>query len=228
MGMQVPGAKEAVSPVADETRPARGRQRQKEVLDLNEAQVVALTSFVSELPRPTRRIASFEADTVHAGERQFSNIGCADCHVRDLGSIKGMYSDQLLHDMGEATADVQATTPFVKTQDVSMNVRIGGGGGGYGASMGLSTMVTRTVTNVIPTRRTMEWKTPPLWGVRDSDPYFHDGRAPTLRDAIQMHDGEGRRSADEFRALPRKQQDEVVSFLESLTAPPTDDAIVQR
>jgi CxxC motif-containing protein (DUF1111 family) len=243
MGIQVPGAREATSPVAEKKRPRRGDQRQTESLDLNEEQVVALASFVRDLPRPTRVISSSQADTVHAGERLFNNAGCADCHVPDLGSIKGMYSDQLLHDMGEATSDVQATAPLVLVRSVrqnslgSLNTGVGltTGGGGYGASATLSNLmgavsvpVTRTVVNVIPTRRNMEWKTPPLWGVRDSYPYFHDGRAPTIRDAIQMHDGEGQQSAEAFRALKHEQQEALVTFLESLAAPPGDGNLVQR
>ncbi len=35
-----------------------------------------------------------------------------------------------------------------------------------------------------------EWKTPPLWGVRDSGPYLHDGRAITIEEAIEWHGGE--------------------------------------
>src|SRR4029078_2651726 len=31
--------------------------------------------------------------------------------------------------------------------------------------------------------------TPPLWGIADSAPYLHDGRAPTLGDAILAHAG---------------------------------------
>jgi len=30
----------------------------------------------------------------------------------------------------------------------------------------------------------------PLWGVRDSGPYLHDGGAETIQDAIAMHGGE--------------------------------------
>jgi CxxC motif-containing protein (DUF1111 family) len=239
MGIQVPGAREAVSPVAEENRLSRSKRRTADSLDLNEQQVLALTSFVRDLPRPVRRNGSSNAEIVHSGERLFNDVGCADCHVPDLGSVKGMYSDQLLHDMGESTSDVQATAPLVRAQSVTTSVAraVGGtmggmGGGGYGASASLSTLVsvpvTRTVVNVIPTRRTMEWKTPPLWGVRDSYPYFHDGRAPTLRDAIQMHGGEAQRSADEFRELKAEQQEAVVTFLESLVAPPVDGALVQR
>jgi len=237
MGLQVPGAKEAISPVAEQKRSRRVTTRKSEPLDLNEEEVVALTSFVRDLPRPTRRISSSQADKAHSGERLFSEIGCADCHVPDLGSVKGMYSDQLLHDMGEATTDVQAAAPFVRTQTVTSNViqpiiSRGGGGGGYGASASLTTLlntpVTRTVSNVIPTRRSMEWKTPPLWGVRDTYPYFHDGRATTLPEAIRMHGGEGQRSADEFNALPREKQEELVTFLESLTAPEVEGELVRR
>jgi len=74
----------------------------------------------------------------------------------------------------------------------------------------------------------MEWKTPPLWGVRDSYPYFHDGRAPTLHDAIRMHGGEAERSVDEYRALKPEQQQTISTFLESLTAPRSDGDLVQR
>lgn len=42
------------------------------------------------------------------GRRQFENAGCSDCHVRMLESPRGLlpvYSDLLLHDMGEDLAD---------------------------------------------------------------------------------------------------------------------------
>jgi hypothetical protein len=40
-----------------------------------------------------------------------------------------------------------------------------------------------------------EWRTPPLWGIRDSGPYLHDGRATTFEQAIAIHGGEGQASA---------------------------------
>jgi hypothetical protein len=36
-----------------------------------------------------------------------------------------------------------------------------------------------------------EYLTPRLWGVADSAPYLHDGRAPSFDYAIAGHDGEG-------------------------------------
>lgn len=64
-----------------------------------------------------------------------------------------------------------------------------------------------------------EWKTPPLWGLRDSAPYLHDGRAATIERAIALHGGEGTRSARKYFALSPRERMQVEAFLKSLTAP---------
>ena len=64
-----------------------------------------------------------------------------------------------------------------------------------------------------------EWRTPPLWGVRDSAPYMHNGAAVTIREAIAMHRGEAKAAADAFDALKRKETVQVEQFLNSLAAP---------
>jgi CxxC motif-containing protein (DUF1111 family) len=61
-----------------------------------------------------------------------------------------------------------------------------------------------------------EMKTPPLWGVRASAPYLHDGRAKTLDNAIQAHDGEAKSSRDKYLKLSSDQQKLLVEFLNSL------------
>jgi CxxC motif-containing protein (DUF1111 family) len=63
------------------------------------------------------------------------------------------------------------------------------------------------------------WRTPPLWGVRDSGPWMHDGRATTLRSAIRLHGGEATKSTRAWAALPKAEHDAVDRFLESLVAP---------
>jgi CxxC motif-containing protein (DUF1111 family) len=70
-----------------------------------------------------------------------------------------------------------------------------------------------------PDQNASVWRTPPLWGVRDSGPWLHDGRAGTLVDAILTHDGEARGSRLAFGALNDKQRTKLVRFLESLVAP---------
>ena len=61
--------------------------------------------------------------------------------------------------------------------------------------------------------------TPRLWGISDTAPYLHDGRAPTLREAILAHGGEGQFAADGFAALAPTAQEELLTFLDSLRAP---------
>ncbi|MGO9462762.1 MAG: di-heme oxidoredictase family protein [Isosphaeraceae bacterium] len=61
-----------------------------------------------------------------------------------------------------------------------------------------------------------EWRTPPLWGFRDSAPYLHDGRAATLEQAVAFHGGEASSSAKRFFKLLTAEQLRVQAFLRSL------------
>ena len=70
-----------------------------------------------------------------------------------------------------------------------------------------------------PTKINQEWRTPPLWGVRDSAPYMHDGRAETLLESIAMHDGEAAGTRDRFLNLSYSDREAMLAFLNSLVAP---------
>lgn len=59
--------------------------------------------------------------------------------------------------------------------------------------------------------------TPPLWGIARSRPYLHDGRAPTLEDAILMHRGEAEASRAAYLALTENGRAAIRVFLTSLT-----------
>ena len=61
--------------------------------------------------------------------------------------------------------------------------------------------------------------TPPLWGVADSAPYMHDGRAATLEEAILAHEGTANWSSTRFRHLNEQDRAAVLWFLQSLRAP---------
>ncbi len=61
-----------------------------------------------------------------------------------------------------------------------------------------------------------EFRTAPLWGVRDSAPYLHDGRAATLEDAVAAHDGEGRDARDRFLRLGPNERAALIEYLRSL------------
>jgi len=134
---------------------------------------------------------------VDAGKLAFSKIGCAECHTPSLGSVDGLYSDLLLHRMGQ---ELQ-------------------GGGSYND---VPRPITPPPDDSDPSSASPhpgEWRTPPLWGVADSAPYLHDGRAATLEDAIQMHRGQGAAAANKFAGLTPMEKNELVGFLRSLRAP---------
>jgi len=55
-----------------------------------------------------------------------------------------------------------------------------------------------------------------LWGVAGTGPYLHDGRATTLTEAIQLHGGEAAQSRANFLALPIRDRQNVIAFLNNL------------
>lgn len=61
-----------------------------------------------------------------------------------------------------------------------------------------------------------EMKTAPLWGLRESGPYLHDGRAPDIDTAIKEHDGEARHSKNKYLNLEHDQKQLLIEFLNSI------------
>lgn len=61
-----------------------------------------------------------------------------------------------------------------------------------------------------------EMKTAPLWGVRVSAPYLHDGRASTIDAAIRAHDGEAVPSRTRYTQLTAAQRQQLIEFINSL------------
>ena len=61
-----------------------------------------------------------------------------------------------------------------------------------------------------------EYLTPRLWGVADSAPYLHDGRAPSFDYAIAGHDGEGAAARAAFAPLSFEDKGGLRVYLMSL------------
>jgi hypothetical protein len=68
-----------------------------------------------------------------------------------------------------------------------------------------------------------EFLTTPLWGVGSTSPYGHDGRSISLLEVILRHGGEALAERNAFAALSRKEQNQVIAFLNSLVLFPPDD-----
>ncbi len=167
-------------------------------LDLTDQQCDQMTAFIASLPRPQEVIppSAAEAAQAAAGKKHFKQIGCMNCHTADIAETQGIYSDLLLHEMGEGLG--------------------GGGGGFYGETPPDSSEEPDSDGG---STSPSEWRTPPLWGVADSAPYLHDGRAANLAEAIKLHAGQAAASSDRFTRLSDVQQEELIAFLNTLRAP---------
>ena len=94
LGLEVPGHHQSSDPLAGDKK-APG-------LDLSAHECSALTSYVASLPTPVERAPTTkdEKARIAAGRSLFTSIGCATCHRPEMGTVAGLYSDLLLHDMG--------------------------------------------------------------------------------------------------------------------------------
>ena len=168
----------------------RGPAERAPAVDLGPAQIESISAFVSSLPRPS----SNESDISRSGQRLFRELDCSKCHVPNLGGIEGIYSDLLLHDMKPEIRESGQYQVFGTSPDVD----------------------PAQVQDFDSAPRADEWRTPPLWGIRNSAPYMHDGRSPTLEQAILEHGGEAESSARKFSRLSDAQKDQTIRFLLAL------------
>jgi CxxC motif-containing protein (DUF1111 family) len=205
LGLEVPGFPQTTPPWKPDYK-APG-------LDLSADQCDALVKFVASLPppRPKPPETDLHAAEITAGQLVFERIGCATCHRPKLGDVEGIYSDLLLHDMGDALSDS------------------GQYGGSILADEETGDQIQLPVVKTLGDNRSQkkpkfgassrEWRTPPLWGLRDSAPYLHDGRAETISAAVSFHGGEGFDSAQLFQRLSVRERQQIELFLESSVAP---------
>jgi CxxC motif-containing protein (DUF1111 family) len=195
MGLEVPGQPQA----ADPRLPGLAAS----ALDMDEAECNELVEYVRSLRAPVAVLVpdTKEPARLKSGEETFKSIGCAGCHTPRLGDVDGIYSDLLLHDMGPRLGDIDAYTVFVNDRagadDAVADLRRGGAGAASAR----------------------EWRTPPLWGLRDSAPYLHDGRAASVDQAVALHAGQAAASAKRFAELPLRRKQNLEAFLMSLVAP---------
>jgi CxxC motif-containing protein (DUF1111 family) len=179
------------NPRMEQARPMVGVAYPSVERDLTDGQFRTLVAFVDTLPRPIEATPDDPGHKVRSerGKALFREIGCAVCHTPDVGGVEGVYSDFLLHRLDDRSA----------------------GKGGY----------TETPPVPLPEDYPLpeEWKTPLLWGVADSAPYFHDGGSPTLEAAVLRHHGDAEAVTAAYRNLPADDRHALIDFLKTLLAP---------
>ena len=148
------------------------------------------------------------------GRTLFTSIGCADCHVPDIILKTTRY--RLLErgargvldiDLAEHGAPPRLAPRAGKT---TVSVRL------------FSDLKRHRMGEVLADSRDSHgiaadtFITPPLWGLARSRPYLHDGRAPTIEDAILLHGGEAQRVRDAYAGLDENDRGALRVFLISL------------
>lgn len=159
--------------------------------------VVAFANFMRSTEAPARGTISSDAS---AGERIFSQIGCATCHVSSIttaavgtkinagsftvpkalgNKIIHPFSDFLLHDIGTGDG-----IPVLPTAEYAATAH--------------------------------QMRTAPLWGLRTRNRLMHDGLTFTNQEAIQRHGGQAADVTRSYNSLSDRQKGQLLEFLDSL------------
>jgi CxxC motif-containing protein (DUF1111 family) len=120
------------------------------------------------------------------GQVLFSQIGCAICHVPTLTT-------------GPSPVAALSNKNFQPYSDFLLHDM---------GSLGDGTLAAQATAR--------QMRTAPLWGLHALPVFLHDGRATSVKQAIQLHDGQGLPSAQQFNALSSAAQNALLSFLNSL------------
>lgn len=121
-----------------------------------------------------------------AGRNVFQNLGCAACHVP-------MMMTGLNHSNALRNKEVWLFSDLLLHDMGTL---------GDGIAQGPADV--------------REMRTAPLWGLRASAPYLHDGRALTVDDAIKGHEGEAKSAKDRYMRLSKQQVQQLLDFLATI------------
>ena len=138
-------------------------------------------------------VRDVEDPEVQRGWELFNTIGCSACHVSSFTTSVGQVQGLSL----------QQISPYT---DLLLH--------DLGEGLSDQTVGGDPVT--------VEWRTPPLWGiglfetVNGHTDLLHDGRARNLTEAILWHGGEAEHSATAFKELSAADRTALIRFLEAL------------
>lgn len=205
--------------------------------ELSAGQMLAMSVYLTLLPLPvTQPPRSPELMAAwRDGMVAFQEIGCHGCHkpswqIREPVWIeRGEYPQESIALTLDLRKDIRngpplrhldktindiVIFPFSDLRRHDMGPELADRGTGPGSSLPPHVGDHRG-----PSIAPSYFLTRPLWGLADSAPYLHDGRAHTLHDAIAMHGGEANDVRAAYLALPAARQRALQIFLYSLTRP---------
>jgi CxxC motif-containing protein (DUF1111 family) len=185
--------------------------------EITVGELSALNIWVATRQAPTALALKGEAKR---GFELFNEIGCIDCHRPTLQTNSRKLTFSFPEVAEDPTRNVFYEVDLIQTSGFRPNMQDGievplfadlkrhDMGDGLKENFHLANYQVNA-----------EFTTARLWGVADSGPYLHDGRALTITEAILMLGGEAQAARDKFAALSQAEMNAVLAFLYSLRAP---------
>ncbi len=188
-------------------------------------EISALEIFVTTQETP-RQLPS--GNDAVAGGNLFGEMGCADCHRPEMYT----WNAELHYSFPEVPARpvrnrfyavdlTQPPTAFEPSGRGGVIVRLFSDLKRHDMGPALAENLAGATA-----QQNREFITAKLWGVADTAPYLHDGRALTLNEAIMLHGGEAQVARDNYAGLSASQKNQLLAFLRTLRNPLAPNADV--
>jgi hypothetical protein len=182
--------------------------------ELTVGELSALHIFQVALEWP---VETAQNDQARNGKHIFQTIGCAECHVPKLRTNRSKLpvcfpeidTDPFANIYKEI--DLRKNPPKFKKKGHGVRVKLYSDLKRHNMGDSLAESTGSQQDGVFITAR--------LWGIADTSPYLHDGRAVTLTDAILMHGGEAQAARDAFNILFDSEKLDLLAFLRTLRTP---------
>jgi hypothetical protein len=192
--------------------------------EIQPGDLTALSAFVATLERPFMESLS---DTARRGFERFQTIGCTACHRPSLTTNRTTLPLRMpevgIDPWANAVLTIDLTRAPASFSREGRGIRVPLFADLKRHDMGDGLKEDFALVSDSTNR---EFTTARLWGVADTAPYLHDGRATTLTDAILAHGGEAQAQRDRFAALSDEGRGELLAFLRSLRTPKRPAAAV--
>lgn len=222
---------------------------------LSRADVTALTLYQAAMAVPGRvipRNKEIEA-AVQLGERLFTQVGCATCHVPEmpLDHDGWLYSEPGPYNVFGNLKVGQAATFVMNLNSALLPAPRLQAHDGVTMVPAFTDLKIHDITSGPndPNREPLDMQrvkdsemffadqeffagnsrfiTRKLWGVASKPNFYHHGKYTTMREAVLAHAGEAQQSADRFKALSDYEKNSLIEFLKTLQVlPPGTESLI--
>ena len=156
--------------------------------EISLAEIEQVTNFLRFLAPPPRKFVKDhrEQEQVEQGKKIFGKVRCARCHVPEMRT---------------GPSNIQA----LNKRKVALY-----------SDLLLHDMGPVLADICLDLATPSEFRTELLMGLRFRKHFLHDGRAKTIKEAIEQHGGEAKNSRDAYTALSAKDKEALLKFLETI------------